>query len=359
MNLVAKHQRLTGDDPIQIGIIGGGFMGRRHVESMSALRQFVLAGVADPYSTSLADDYRARAFTDHRDLLQSGIDAVIIANPNDAHVATALDAHAAGVPALVEKPLATNLSALRPLIDAASSGSPLLVGHHRRHHPAIAPARALIDAGAIGRPVAVNGMWITRKADTYFDAAWRRELGGGVVLINAVHDLDLLRVLCGEISAVHATFSSSTRGFPVPDTASVNIEFANGALGTYICSDAAVSPWTWDQATHDEPAFPFNRDASCYFISGTEGSLTFPQLVRHRYDGKGDWNEPLSADYLVVAPGDSYTRQLLHFADVVRGAALPMVSVLDAARTIALLDAVERSSVTGERVSVEARYLAE
>ncbi len=340
------------DTPLNIGIIGGGFMGRRHAEIMRSMPEYTLAGVADPFSTTLADEYGTHAFSDHRQLLESGLDAVIIANPNDAHVSTALDAHDAGVAALIEKPVATSLSELRPLLDASKTGSPLLVGQHRRHHPAIAQARGLIDSGAIGRTVAVNGMWVTRKADAYFDAEWRRQPGGGVVLINAVHDLDLMRALCGEIISVQASFSSSVRGYPVPDTAAVSFEFESGALGTYVCSDVGVSPWTWDQATRDESAFPFNSDASCYYISGTEGSLTFPQLVRHRYNGAADWNHSLSADYLVVESGDSYTRQLRHFHDVVRGLAAPLVTVADAAGTIALLDALQASADSGTRVSV-------
>lgn len=332
---------------VRIGIIGGGFMGRRHADTIRRVPGTRLAAVADPYSSALADEYGVPSFSTHEALLDHGVDAVIIANPNSAHVATALDAHAAGVPALIEKPLAVSMEDLEPLLRAAESGSPLLVGHHRRHHPAIATAERLISSGALGELVTVNGMWATRKADAYFEPEWRRQPGAGVVLINAVHDLDLLRVLCGEIVGVHARTSSKRRGLPVPDTAAIDFETASGALGTYLCSDSAVSPWSWDFGTQDETAFPYNPASSCYFIAGTEGALTMPQLFLHRYDGAGDWNHALTMDQPAVDSGDSYTRQLEHFARVVRAEEAPRVTVADAGRTLALLDAVLRSGETG------------
>jgi len=339
-------------DRISIGIIGGGFMGRRHAETLSRVPEFELVGVADPFSQSLADERGVAAYDTHEDLLDSGVDAVIIANPNDLHVQTALSAQARGVASLVEKPLATSLDSLKPLQEAARGGSPILVGHHRRHHPALAAAREVIGSGVLGDLVTVNGMWVSRKADAYFEPDWRRAKGAGVVLINAVHDLDLLRALCGEFRSVHARTTARWRGLEVPDTAVVDFETESGALGTYVCSDAAVSPWSWDLATQDEPAFPYNPLSSCYFLAGTRGSLTLPQLLVHSYDGTGDWNHPLSMTVPPVQGADSYTRQLEHFARVIRGEEEPAVTVADAARTIALLDAVVSSAQTREAVEL-------
>lgn len=340
--------------PIRVGIIGAGFMGRRHAEVIGGLPELEVAVVADPFSTVLAADLGVPHYLDYHDLLEhDDVDAVIIANPNDAHVSTALAAFAAEIPCLVEKPISTSLTDVTPILAASrQGGAPILVGHHRRHHPAVKEARALIEAGELGRLVAVNGTWMTLKADAYFEAAWRAQPGAGVIMINAVHDLDILRHICGEISTVQATFSSVVRELEVADTASLSFQFDNGALGTYICSDTAASPYTWDQATTDEPAFPYNPDASCYVIAGTKASLTLPKVARHYYSGPADWNHALSLEYGTTEQGDSFTRQLRHFARVVRGAAEPLVTVEDAARTIALLDAVQQSASGGERVRV-------
>lgn len=286
--------------------------------------------------------------------MDAGLDAVIIANPNDAHVRTTIDAHERGIAALVEKPLSTSSPAMAPLLAIENVGAPVLVGHHRRHHPSVAVAKKLLTDGAIGDVLTINGMWTARKADSYFAPDWRRAPGSGVVLINAVHDLDLFRTLFGEFRSVSAQYSSRTRGLAVPDTATVTFETESGALGTYICSDAAVSPWTWDQATEDEDAFPFRPGAACYFAAGTHGSLTFPTLEVHRHPGVEDWNHSLSAEYVAVSRGDSYTRQLAHFAQVARGEVPPAVLISDVARTMRLMDAVQESAATGLTVQVAA-----
>ncbi|MFI5086583.1 MAG: Gfo/Idh/MocA family protein [Actinomycetales bacterium] len=349
----------SSTQPLRIGVIGAGFMGRRHAEYLAASQEAVLAAVADPFTSALADESGVAHFDDHRALLASGlVDGVIIANPNTAHVDTALDALAAGVPSLLEKPVATSLDGVRRLVRAQGGNpTPILVGHHRRHHPAVAAARRSIDAGELGDLIAVNGMWLTRKADSYFDSAWRLEPGAGVMLINLVHDLDLLRFLCGEISSLQATVSSSARGHDVEDTVALAFLFANGALGSFIASDAAVSPWTWDQSTRDDPAFPYNPDSFCYSLAGTKGSLAFPGLARHFHAGTADWNHALSQEYLAAGPGDSYSNQLRHFLNVVRGTEAPLVSVEDAGRTLALIDAAAQAAATSRSVTIDAEPL--
>ncbi|MCW2134774.1 Gfo/Idh/MocA family protein [Arthrobacter sp. VKM Ac-2550] len=343
---------------IRIGIIGAGFMGSQHAVFISRQEGVELTAVADPLSWTLAGATGASYFSDHRELLASGmVDAVIIANPNAAHVSTAIDALNAGIPSLLEKPLATSLEEVQLLIGAQrNSATPVLVGHHRRHHPAVTAARAAIANGELGKIVAVNGMWLTRKADTYFDTAWRREKGAGIMLINAVHDLDLLRFLCGEIISVQATVSNTARGFAVEDTAGFVLRFENGAVGSLIASDAAVSPWSWDQATKDDATFPYNRDSFCYSIAGTAGALGFPQLACHSYSselvqsGRADWNHELSLHYLSRDSGDSYTNQLRHFAAVVRGEVAPLITVDDAARTLAVIEASQQAAARGTAV---------
>ena len=98
----------------------------------------------------------------------------------------------------------------------AGAGVPVLVGHHRRHNPRIKAVREMIAKGQIGQLTAVVGLWLLKKPDSYFDVAWRREPGGGPILINLVHDIDDLRFICGEIVEVQALTSNSARGFAAP-----------------------------------------------------------------------------------------------------------------------------------------------
>ncbi|WP_028280836.1 Gfo/Idh/MocA family oxidoreductase [Arthrobacter sp. H5] len=344
----------VGDAPLRIGIIGAGAMGRKHADIIGRNGLTKLVAVADPATTALAEQYGVPHFKDYRTLLDAGgVDALIIANPNGSHVPTALDCLSAGLPALLEKPIATSYSEAANLVRAVGAGeTPILMGHHRRHHPAVKATKDTISRGDLGRLVAISGTWLTKKPDTYFDQTWRTVPGAGVMLINLVHDLDLFRHLCGEIVSVQAKSSNAIRKFAVEDTASVIVEFENGALGSFIISDAVVAPWGWDQVTEDDPAFPFNPSLSCYRIAGTRGALDFPQMAKFHHEGPSNWHHPLSMSFEPKGLGDSYTRQLSHFIDVVRGDAIPEVSVVDGARSLAVIEAAQKAARTGRTVQI-------
>lgn len=341
--------------PLRIGLIGAGFMGRQHAGFIANNPDSVLAGIADPFSTTVADELGVPSFSDHRDLLaQPGLDGVVIANPNNLHVDTAIDCVRAGVAALLEKPVAPDYAeALRLRAVVEASDVPVLVGQHRRHHPSVAAARETLQSGGIGRLVAVSGMWAALKEDSYFDEEWHRSKGAGVMLINLVHDLDLLRYICGEITSIQAVLGHDARNLEVEDTVSVGVRFESGAIGSFIASDAAASPWGWDQSTEDFNSFPFIPDNAAYFLAGSSGALSVPNLAHYSYASEeANWHHPLSRRYVEKGTGDSYNRQMAHFVEVVRGTASPIVSVADAAQTQALIEAARHAGETGSTVVV-------
>lgn len=344
----------TTSRAIRIGVIGAGFMGRQHIEFVRAAADAELSAIADPVVTEGSFD--CPTYPDTGAMLGSeSLDAVIIANPNTRHVDTAIECLAAGVAVLVEKPVAVNYAESLRLVSAVERlDGRLLVGHHRRHHPAIARARAALHDGEIGQIIGVSGMWSARKEDSYFsETSWHSERGAGVMLINLVHDLDLLRHLCGEVVAVQAMVSSHARKLAVEDTAAVNLRFESGAIGSFLASDAGVSPWGWDQSTEDTAEFPFLPDGVAYQLAGTGGALSVPNLAKYSYHPSvgADWHSPLSRTYLPVRPHLSFHAQLEHFIDVVRGAS-PLVSAEDASRTLALVEASALSAERHETVDV-------
>jgi predicted dehydrogenase len=346
---------------VRIGVVGAGFMGRQHIDFIRSAPGTTVAAVADPAAVEDAFDCpthpSAAAMLDAEDL-----DAVIIANPNPLHVDTAIECLEAGVAVLLEKPVAPDYAQSLRLVDAvARLRGRLLVGHHRRHHPAVARARAAIADGEIGEVVAVSGLWSARKEDAYFtDTPWHREQGAGVMLINVVHDLDLMRHLCGEVAEIQAMQSSHARGLDVEDTVSLSLRFESGAVGSFLASDAGVSPWGWDQSTEETLAFPYVPDGVAYRLVGTRGALSVPNLARYSYDPavSADWHSPLSRTYLAVAPRGSFQAQLDHFVDVVRGQAEPLVTAEDASRTLALVEAAALAARSGTTVDV-ARFRAD
>lgn len=342
------------NDPLRIGLIGAGIIGRKHALYLKASPDCRLAAVADPSPNAevVAAEHNATCHADFEAMMSSqDLDGVIIAAPNDLHEAAGIAAAARGLPMIVEKPIAADLEAAARLTAAAmSAGVPLLVGHHRRYNPRAQKARALVRDGALGRLVTVNMVWCVRKPEPYFQATWKRRPGGGPILINLIHEVDLLRFIAGEITEVMALTSSATRGFEVEDSAAIALRFANGALGTVMISDTAPSPWSWEQATgENHPSFPENEQNPSRFF-GTEAAMEFPRLKVWRHDGAVDWHSPLKAEDLPLPKVDVYAEQIAHFARVIKREEEPIISGDDASRSLAATLAVIEAASTGKAV---------
>jgi predicted dehydrogenase len=340
----------------RIAVIGAGAFGRKHVEVIRANPACEVAAVADPSPD--AEAY-ARAqniphFADYAALLDTAKpDGVIVAAPNALHLPVGLACAARRVPTLMEKPIADTVEAARTLIEAmARTTTPLLVGHHRRHNPLLAAAREIVAGGRLGRLTAVAALWLLQKPAPYFDAGpWRREPGGGPLLINFIHDIDDLRFIAGEITAVQAFTANAARGFAVEDTAAVSLRLASGALASATISDAVAAPWAWELTTGENPMFPTVAE-NCYHFAGTAGSLTLPQLELWSYGAETGWSAPFKRERIAVERADPYVRQLAHFCRVIAGAETPLVSGEDAARTLAVALAVHRAAKAGAMVEI-------
>jgi predicted dehydrogenase len=277
-------------------------------------------------------------------------DGVVIATPNQLHVAGGMASIKAGVPMLIEKPVADDVGSALQLVEAAEQvGVPILVGHHRRHSPLIQSAKEIVASGRLGQITAVNGLSLFLKSKDYFDVVWRREPGGGVVLINLIHVIDDLRNLCGDVISVQAAESSAARAFPVEDTAAILLRFRNGALGTLMISDAAAAPWSWELTSGEDKAYP-HTDQFCYLIAGTEGSLTVPRLDIWHYAEDRTWWAPIECARRIVPEQDPLTLQMRHFCEVVRGKAKPLLDGRDGTRTLETTLAVKKAAETGEVV---------
>ncbi|SEG71310.1 Gfo/Idh/MocA family protein [Bosea lathyri] len=342
--------------PLKIALVGAGLIGRAHLERLIASSECDCAAICDPTDAAkaLAAERDLPWFPSQREMLEAmKPDGAIIATPNALHVPGSIDCLEAGVPVLVEKPLAETVAAAQRLVEAqARTGVAVLAGHHRRHNPIVKAARRIVREGGIGRLVAVNSLFLIRKPDDYFDVAWRREAGGGPVLINLIHDIDNLRFICGEIDAVQAMTSNATRGFSVEDTAALTFRFANGALGTATVSDVTPAPWSWELSSGENKAYP-QRDGHCYLIAGSEGSLSLPKLDLWRYEGRQGWWEPLLQESLAVAPVEPLAEQLRHFCAVIRGQEQPITDAADAARTLAVVEAVGEAARHGGLATVK------
>ncbi len=345
--------------PLRIAVAGAGQIGRTHIALIDASPECTLAAIVDP-APAASELARARGVPHHASLarLLAGTrpDAVIISTPNHLHVANALECIAAGVPALIEKPVAHTMEDGQRLAQAAARASvPLLVGHHRNHSPLLRRAREIVQSGVLGPLVAVIGSALYYKPDGYFDEApWRREAGGGPVLINMIHEVGNLRSLCGEIVAVQALASSATRHHAVEDTVAIGLRFANGALGTFMVSDTAASARSWEQTAQENQAYATYPDEDCYTLAGTRGSLAIPTMRIKRYarDEDRSWWKPMRSEIADVTRDDPLARQLAHFCAVVRGEAAPLVTVREGLQNLRVVDAIGTAMRTGRTVDV-------
>jgi predicted dehydrogenase len=340
---------------VKLAVLGTGLIGKRHIEHVAAEPQAELAAIVDPSPAgkAMAGEMNVRWAPSFAALLEvDKPDGIIVATPNQIHVANGLESIAAGIPALVEKPIADDVASGLRLVEAAEmAGVPLLVGHHRRHNPMIQNAKEIIESGRLGRVLAVHGTCWFYKPDDYFDVQWRREKGAGPVFLNLIHDVDNLRYLCGDVVSVQALESNAHRGNAVEDTAAILLRFRNGALGTITVSDAIVAPWSWELTTGENPAYPHTEE-SCYQIGGTHGSLTIPYLdVWHNPEQRGWW-EPIRRERIPVDAQDPLTLQIRQFCSVIRGEAEPLVSGREGLDTLKVVMAVKQAAETGQQIQI-------
>ena len=278
--------------PVRIAVAGAGLIGRRHVEEIHRSGSAELAAIVDPSPA-------ARAVADE-------------------------------------------------------FGVPLLTGHHRNFSPIMSRAREIVRSGVLGPIVAVVGTALFYKPDDYFDAGggWRRQAGGGPILLNLIHEVNSLQSLVGSIVRVQATSSNATRRHPVEDTAAMVFTFADGALGTFLLSDTAASARSWEQTSEENPSYPSYPDEDAYHIAGTTGSLSVPTMRLKVFSGTRSWWEPFDASTVEVERTDPLAIQVEHFAAVIRGEAEPVCSGRDGLKALRVVDAVVESARTGQPVDI-------
>jgi predicted dehydrogenase len=321
--------------------------------------QSQLAAIVDPApdAAGIADKTGVPLFSSLAELFARGrIDGIILATPNRLHLEQGLSCIAADIPVLIEKPLADSVAAGLTLCEAAERvGHKFMVGHHRQHSPIMAKAVDIVRSGRLGRLVAAVGTEMFYKPDRYFDEGpWRREPGGGPILINLIHEIGNMRALCGEIAAVQAFASHAVRSFPVEDTAAVGLHFVNGALGTLMLSDTAAAPRSWEQTTQENPAFAAYPDEDCYLIAGTQGSLAIPTMRLKTYANADErsWQQRFVSETIAIERADPLERQLENFCAVIRGEAEPVVKARDGLQNLRVIDAIKQAARDGATVAL-------
>ncbi len=343
----------------RIAVAGAGIIGCAHIDVLLNSSTCALAAIVDPSpgAQALAEQKGVPLFASLAALIAADRpDAVVLATPNALHVPQALVCLEAGLPVLVEKPIAPTVAEAEMLARCVEQGGiPVLVGHHRAHSPIMTKAREVIASGQLGRLVGVMGSATFHKPDHYFtDGPWRREPGGGPILINLIHEVHNLRMLCGEIVAVQAFSSNAVRGFAVEDTVVINLRFASGALGTFFLSDTAACARSWEQTSQENKAYPSYDDEDCYVLTGTNGSLSVPTMRLKTYPRPEDrsWWKPFEVSTVGMVRDDPLKHQMEHFGRVVRGEEVPLVSARDGLNNLRVTEAIVEAAARGCAVAL-------
>ncbi|MEL7126801.1 MAG: Gfo/Idh/MocA family oxidoreductase [Pseudomonadota bacterium] len=334
---------------IRIGLAGAGLVGRRHLDALQRTPGMTLSAVLDP---ALPADDPLPAARSLADLIACS-DGIILATPNHTHRPMAEDVLRAGLPVLVEKPLADTAEHARHIAQTSDdTNTPVLVGHHRRHNPLIVRAKEIVDSAALGAITTVHGNCWLPKPDSYYEQAWRQAAGAGPLFINLIHDVDVLMYLCGPIVAVQAFEANAQRQADAEEVVAASVRFATGALGTLNLSDTALGPWSWELTAGENAAYP-KTDQSSYLIGGTHGSLSLPNLTVWSQEEGPDWWAPISATRYPVDSIDTLVAQLQHFGEVISGNVAPKVSAADGVRAVTVIEAIKRAAQTGQTVILE------
>jgi len=353
---------MTSSSKLNIAIIGGGLIGPRHAQTVLKNPHTSLIALVDPapHGAQLASSLQTTHYTSISSLLSSAHrpDAAIICTPNNTHVPLSLELIEAGIPVLVEKPIATTIESGVRLIEAArGKGVQLLVGHHRRFNPYLLAAKKAVDEGSLGRVIAVQGTWCMKKPAEYFNGIgeWRRGASGGTVLVNLIHEVDLLQYLLGKIVLVSALETAKTRGFEAEEGAAILLRFEIGVVGTFVLSDAVPSPWNFESGTGENPTIPHvekERGAGGFYrIMGTKGSLSVPDLKRWSNDS---WLDSLKTEDLEVDREKvPFELQVQHFYEVVREGKAPSCTGEQGLSAMVVCEAVKRSMASGRAMEID------
>lgn len=340
----------------RIAVVGFGLIGRRHAEVIRRCPELTLAAIVEPgiEAQSAAGAFNVPIYASLTQMLETEKpDGLVLATPTPMHLEQGLTCISAGCPILIEKPITVSSNEARQLTEAAEAAHvPLLVGHHRRYNGMVRAAKSALEEGAVGDIRAVQATCWFYKPDHYFEVApWRTKTGAGPISVNLVHDVDLLRHFCGDVKSVQAISVASRRGFENEDLATAVLQFHNGAIATISVSDSIVSPWSWELTARENPAYPATPE-SCYLIGGSEGGMSLPDLRVWRHDGAPDWWTPIAARSLTCSMDDPLAVQMLHFADVIEGRAMPLVSGKQGLKSLEVVEAVSLSSASSREIII-------
>ena len=336
-----------------IGIIGGGGISETHSKAASEIDGVELVaffGRNQQKVDRLAATFGGRAYHDFASFLKhKPMDLVIIGSPSSLHGEQGIAAARSGLHVLTEKPIDIATKRADELIDECErAGVKLGVCYQDRFAPDLLRLKNLIDVGNLGKLILGSGYikWY-RPPSYYADSDWRGTStfdGGGTLINQGIHTIDLLLWLMGEVTSVYARAATSLHNIPVEDTLVATLEFANGSLGT-IESTTSVYPG-------------YDRRVE---ITGEQGTVVVERNRIARADLKS-----IKSDDLVSASGDTnvsssspiisdvsgHRRLIEDFLQAIALDKPPLCDGREGRRSLAVVEAIYKSARTNQPINL-------
>lgn len=315
--------------PLRLAIVGCGGIAQAYLQALQRTPGLALAAAIDvdgARAAAAVGDGGGRAFTDVAAMLaEAPCDAALVLTPPDTHEPITVRLLQRGVHVLCEKPLTTTTASAERMLAAARSAQRLLMmGSKFRYTPDMARAHGLLAGGLVGEPLLFENVFCARVDMSRRWNGVRAIAGGGVLLDNGCHAVDIARYLLGPIARVQAQFGKPVQRLEVEDTARLLFESTGGAMGSVDLS------WS------------LHKEVPSYVrVYGAKGTLEIGwRASRHKLEGQKDWT-PFGSGYDKVG---AFAAQLRNFHGAVRGREAPVITEVDALASVQVIEAAYRSA---------------
>ena len=232
---------------VRFGLVGAGGVAELHLAAIKAVDGAELVGVASlsvEHARETGVRWTVPWTTDRNEILRRrDIDVIVITTPSGFHARMALEALDCGKHVIVEKPVAMSVAEVDNLVRVAADRQRwvAVIAQHR-FDPLVNALREALDAGALGRVALIMAESIHSRPQSYYESAkWRGTLAldGGVLMNQAVHEVDLVCWFGGPVQSVAAHTATLAHEIEAPDTATISMRFAAGTLGQVVATTCA------------------------------------------------------------------------------------------------------------------------
>jgi predicted dehydrogenase len=345
---------------IKTGIIGCGKVADIHAMALQNIEESEFTAVycrKVEKGKKFAEKYGVKAYTNITDMInECGIEAVIVVTPHPAHADPTIEAIEGGAHAMVEKPLASSLEDCDLMITAAKRKNvKLSVISQRRCYAPAQRIKKAIDDGKLGQTVLGTVNMLSWRDKDYYDSdpwrgTWEHE-GGGVLVNQAPHQLDLLLWYLGEIDELYGVWANLNHPYiEVEDTSIAVIRFKNGALGNIIVSNSQNPALYGKVAVHgaNGASVGVQTDGGAMFIAGMSTVEEPPLNDLWTIPGEDDrleaWKKEDTEFFKKINPVEYYHElQIQDFIQAIIDDREPMISAEDGRKTVELFTAIYRS----------------